>query len=253
MMTIGELAARVGLRTSALRYYEAQGLLEPTERSEAGYRLYSPESVRTVQLIQRAQRLGFSLAEIKTLLTAWRAGNMNAQDVLDVAESRYHALERQITQWQVQQHELELFLQDLRADLQADVPGAAQNAFSNLVDRICANPAAELASHTVRDWLSSTAECALEGSDVRSALDTLRGQHVHIWEEDDAYHILVVSDDPSVAEAMRQVAAREAACGRHEQEQLTLTEDEEGQLLIARGDNAYILARLFLALEQRNA
>ncbi len=178
-------------------------MLEPAERSEAGYRLYAPDSVRTVQLIQRAQRLGFSLAEIKTLLAAWRSGDMNADDVLDVAEGRYHALERQITQWQVQQHELELFLQDLRADLQADVPGAAQNAFSSLVDRICANPAGGLTGQTVGDWLSSTAECALDAPDVQVALDTLRGQHVHIWEEGDAYHILVVSDDPAVAAAVR--------------------------------------------------
>ena len=253
MMTIGELAAQVGLRTSALRYYEAQGLLEPAERSEAGYRLYAADSVRVVQLIQRAQRLGFSLAEIKTLLSAWRSGDMNAEDVLSVAEERYHALERQITQWQVQQHELELFLQDLRADLRADVPGAAQNAFSSLVDRICANPAGGLTGQTVGDWLSSTAECALDAPDVQGALDTLRGRHVHIWEEGDAYHILVISDDLAVKAAMERVAAREAACGRHDQEPPTVTRDDEGQLLIARGDNAYILARLFLALEQESA
>ena len=49
MLTIGELARRVGLRTSALRYYEKEGLLEPTERSEAGYRLYAPEAEETLR------------------------------------------------------------------------------------------------------------------------------------------------------------------------------------------------------------
>ena len=42
MLTIGELAKRAGLRTSALRYYEREGLLEPAERTEAGYRLPPP-------------------------------------------------------------------------------------------------------------------------------------------------------------------------------------------------------------------
>ena len=41
-LTIGQLAKRVGLRTSALRYYEQQGLLSPSGRTTAGYRLYAP-------------------------------------------------------------------------------------------------------------------------------------------------------------------------------------------------------------------
>ena len=52
MLTIGQLARRVGLRPSALRYYEAEGLLRPSDRTEAGYRLYAPESADTVRLIQ---------------------------------------------------------------------------------------------------------------------------------------------------------------------------------------------------------
>ncbi len=70
MLTIGKLAKLVGLRTSALRYYEAEGLLFPNGRSESGYRLYKPEAARRLYLIQRAQRLGFSLANIRTLLEA---------------------------------------------------------------------------------------------------------------------------------------------------------------------------------------
>ena len=53
-LTIGELAKQTGLRTSALRYYEQEGLLSPADRTEAGYRLYAPDSLDTVRLIQRA-------------------------------------------------------------------------------------------------------------------------------------------------------------------------------------------------------
>ena len=63
-LTIGQLAKRVGLRTSALRYYEEQGLLLPDGRSEAGYRFFKPEAEQILRFIQRAQHLGFSLFSV---------------------------------------------------------------------------------------------------------------------------------------------------------------------------------------------
>ena len=122
---IGEAARRAGVSGRMVRHYESLGLLAPVARTEAGYRLYAPEAADTVRLIQRAQRLGFSLAEIRALLAAWRAGDLDDAALLATAEARYLALERQITEWRVQQHELELFLQDLRGPDAA----AAQTAF----------------------------------------------------------------------------------------------------------------------------
>jgi len=249
MLTIGQLARRVGLRPSALRYYEAEGLLRPSDRTEAGYRLYAPESADTVRLIQRAQRLGFSLAEIRGLLAAWRSGDLDNAELLATAEARYLALERQVTELRVQQHELELFLQDLRGpDAEA-----AQTAFGRLVDRICANPSAEPPSHTVLDWLSAYAECPLSGPAANAVLAPLRGRHVHIWREDDAYHILLVGQDPAVAEALAALARLEDDCQTHPHNGPQLADSDEGHLLIARGDNAFLLARLFLALEEESA
>jgi MerR family redox-sensitive transcriptional activator SoxR len=66
-LTIGEVAAQVGLRASALRYYEEAGILPPPERL-AGKRRYSPEVVELLLLIRFCQRLGFTLAEVRTLL-----------------------------------------------------------------------------------------------------------------------------------------------------------------------------------------
>lgn len=245
MLTIGELARQVGLRPSALRYYEAEGLLEPTGRTESGYRLYTPESADIVRLIQRAQRLGFSLAEIRALLDAWRGGDLDNEATLATAESRYLALERQVTELRVQQHELELFLQDLRG---GDVD-AAQTAFGRLVDRICANPSAEPPSHTVLDWLSAYTDCPLSGEEAQAALGRLQGRHMHIWQEGDAYHILVVSHDPAVADALKELARIESECRMQPNSRPEVMDDHEGYRLIAHGPHAFILARLFLALE----
>lgn len=247
MLTIGELARQVGVRTSALRYYEAEGLLQPDGRSEAGYRLYAPEAIQTLRLIQRAQRLGFSLTDIKTLLDGWHSGDLSNETLLATAENRYLALEKEITELRVEQHELQLFLQDLR-DRQTHGEDSIQSAFDRLVERVCANPAAEPPSDTVLDWFSDVTGCTLTGPTAQTALAQLRGRHVHIWREDGAYHILVVSDDPAVAEAIKEVARIEADCHAHDHPTPELIYDDEGYLLIARGDNAFIFARLFLAL-----
>lgn len=251
-LTIGELAKQAGLRTSALRYYEQEGLLLPSGRTESGYRLYAPDSLDTIHLIQRAQRLGFTLAEIHTLLSGWQAGNLDDRAVLETAESRHIALEKQLTNLDIQKRELELFLQDLHAANENDDPQAAQNAFGRLVDRICANPSAEPPSRSVLGWLSAYSECALSESQAEDVLRRLRGQHVHIWQDGDAYHILVVSHDPDVGMALRQLARIEADCEVHPRVVAELVPDEEGYHLVAQGENAFVLARLFLALEDEN-
>ncbi|MCL4804556.1 MAG: MerR family transcriptional regulator [Anaerolineae bacterium] len=245
MLTIGELARQAGLRPSALRYYEAEGLIVPTGRTEAGYRLYDPSAAATLRLIQRAQGLGFSLAEIRTLLSAWRDGDLDNAETLATAEGRYLALERQITELRVQQHELEMFLLDLRGG----APDAAQTAFGLLVDRICANPAAELPSRAVLDRLVAADGCLLTSPAAREPLARLRGRHIHVWREEDAYHILFVGHDPAAAAALAEIVRLESGCRAHPDLRLELLDNDEGHLLIVHGDSAFILARLFLALE----
>ncbi|MEO5950865.1 MAG: MerR family transcriptional regulator [Chloroflexia bacterium] len=66
-LTIGEVASKAGLRTSALRYYESVGLLAPPSRV-SGQRRYDAEVLRHLLVIQVAQQAGFSVAEIKVLL-----------------------------------------------------------------------------------------------------------------------------------------------------------------------------------------
>ena len=64
---VGELAARAGVATSALRFYEAHGLIR-SERNESGHRRYRPDMLRRVAFIRVAQRIGLSLGEIAEAL-----------------------------------------------------------------------------------------------------------------------------------------------------------------------------------------
>jgi MerR family redox-sensitive transcriptional activator SoxR len=64
VLTIGELATRAGVATSALRFYEQQGLIR-AERTDAGHRRYARAAIRRVAFIVFAQRVGLSLDEIR--------------------------------------------------------------------------------------------------------------------------------------------------------------------------------------------
>ncbi len=248
MLTIGKLAKQVGLRTSALRYYEEEGLLAPDGRSDSGYRLYKPEAAQRLHLIQRAQRLGFSLADIRTLLEAWDTGHLSNAALLSTAENRYLALEGQITRLLILQHELERFLQDLQLRQQQPEEDAA-DSFTALLTHVCANPLTHPSSNSLSDWLLTRANCQLTTPDGRRIIEQLRGQHTHIWQEGETYHILVISRETAVAQALQQLADLEANCEAHPQTTHQLTPNEEGYLLTAKGPNAFIFARLFLTLE----
>jgi DNA-binding transcriptional MerR regulator len=68
MKTVGEVAELAHVSVRTLHHYHELGLLAPSERSESGYRLYSYDDVARLQEILIWRQLGFSLAEIKSLL-----------------------------------------------------------------------------------------------------------------------------------------------------------------------------------------
>ena len=68
-MKIGELANLSGLSPHTLRYYEKNGLLKATGRSDSNYRIYSTEDLDTARFIKRARDIGFSLDEVDTFLS----------------------------------------------------------------------------------------------------------------------------------------------------------------------------------------
>ena len=258
--TIGQLARWAGIRTSTLRYYEAEGLLLPARRSDAGYRLYAPQAEQTLRVIQRAQRLGFSLRDIHILLHAEQDGSTNGvggraegadplEALLAVAEQRYLALERQATEILILQHELELFLQDLNNTAPAEK--SLNGIVERLLERVCPSPLEKPTAEVTLDWLITHTGCSLVNLGEQTVLDALRGRHVHIWKEGEGYQILVVGHDPAVETALRELAQLEAACHAHPAPQLASS--QEGYLFTVSGENAFIFAQLFLALEREKA
>ncbi len=69
---IGRVSEQTGLSVDAIRFYEKQRLLEHLPRTEGGFRLFDTQDIQRIQFIRRAQRLGFSLPEIRELLVLQR-------------------------------------------------------------------------------------------------------------------------------------------------------------------------------------
>jgi Hg(II)-responsive transcriptional regulator len=67
-LTIGKVAKQSRVNIQTVRYYERRRMLAVSRRTEAGYRLYTPEAVRVIRFIKNAQELGFTLTEIAKLL-----------------------------------------------------------------------------------------------------------------------------------------------------------------------------------------
>ena len=79
-LPIGQLAGRTGLAVSAIRYYEEQGLLSPW-RNPGGQRRYEKADIRRLSFVMIAQRLGFTIAEIRAQLDTLPKGRApNARD-----------------------------------------------------------------------------------------------------------------------------------------------------------------------------
>lgn len=68
-LQIGTAAKVTGLTIDAIRFYQKSGLLRPPTRTAAGYRLFTDAEISDLQFIARAQDLGFSLSEIKEIVS----------------------------------------------------------------------------------------------------------------------------------------------------------------------------------------
>lgn len=90
MLKVGELAARAGLTVRTLHHYDSIGLLTPSARSDAGYRLYNRDDVARLQHIQALRRFGMALADIGHYLDG------PASSPLSIIERQIAALESQI-------------------------------------------------------------------------------------------------------------------------------------------------------------
>lgn len=105
-MQIGEVARRGGLATSAIRFYEDEGLIPPPERTKSGYRDYDPAVVDRLAFIRAGQAVGLTLRELGQVLQIRDRGDSPCRHVTELLDERIEEVGERIED-----------LQSLRRDL----------------------------------------------------------------------------------------------------------------------------------------
>ena len=112
MLKISELSVQTGLSVHTLRYYEKHGLVNASNRSEAGYRFYNDSDLRRVQFVKTARNTGFSLADIGQLLSIRvDKRSHSCQDVTDITQKKLLEVNAKLTELQSMRQTLELLLE----------------------------------------------------------------------------------------------------------------------------------------------
>lgn len=116
-MRIGELARRTDKTVRALHHYEALELLEPAQRTKGGFRMYDDSNLERIAYIDRLQRLGFSLSEIRELVRDWSEGETPAA-AMNQLKQAYRARLKEVRGRIAELHALERELADSLAFLE---------------------------------------------------------------------------------------------------------------------------------------
>jgi len=131
-MRSGELAHLTGVSTDTLRHYERLGLLPEPVRTKGNYRNYPASSEHRVVLIQRALRIGFSLSELKSILSARENGSAPCRRVRELLGSKVRAMDEQIKTLVSLRADLHYVLKDWDKRLRRTPPGQAVRLLENL-------------------------------------------------------------------------------------------------------------------------
>ena len=93
---IGTAAKQTGLSIDTIRFYQKSGLLKPPPRTAGGYRVFSETEIAELQFIARAQDLGFSLAEIKELMSLRNENGRACPEVRDLIHRKLQNVREKI-------------------------------------------------------------------------------------------------------------------------------------------------------------
>jgi MerR family copper efflux transcriptional regulator len=115
-MLIHEAAAVTGLTIDTIRYYERQHLLDERHitRQPNGYRSFTPAAIQRLQHLKHARAQGYTVAEIRTLTTAYDAGRLGAHERRAFLKGKIARIARQIASLETMRSTFERELSQLR-------------------------------------------------------------------------------------------------------------------------------------------
>ncbi|MEL6477454.1 MAG: Cu(I)-responsive transcriptional regulator [Pseudomonadota bacterium] len=120
-MQIGEAAKAADLPVKTVRYYADIGLVTPV-RSASGYRQYGPAELAKLIFARRARAFGFSIEEVRELLSLYEDRNRSSADVKEIAQRRLEEIERRMAELTALRAELTHLVDTCRGDHRPDCP-----------------------------------------------------------------------------------------------------------------------------------
>lgn len=97
-MTIGKIAKKVGVGVETIRFYEREGLIEQPKKYKSGFRQYSKFTADRILFIKASKELGFSLKEIKEILTLRISADTKCEDIEAMAAIKIKDVNEKIRQ-----------------------------------------------------------------------------------------------------------------------------------------------------------
>ena len=122
LLDIGRAAKASGVSVKMIRHYEEIGLLSKVARTYANYRVYADKDVHTLRFIKRARTLGFSMEEIRELLSLWQNKSRPSASVKKVASAHMEDLKRKIAEMQSMLTTLQHLTHNCHGDQRPDCP-----------------------------------------------------------------------------------------------------------------------------------
>ena len=121
-MNIGQAAKNSGVSAKMIRYYESIELIKPGNRTDAGYRTFLANDLHALRFIKRARSLGFSLEQIRCLLSLWQDTSRASADVKDIALAHVVDLNKRIAELTEMRDSLQHLARACTGDHRPDCP-----------------------------------------------------------------------------------------------------------------------------------
>lgn len=130
----GALAKAAGVSPDTIRHYERIGVLPRGSRTESGYRIYPASAVERVLVVQRALRIGFTLAELAEVLKARDAGGTPCHRVYQLAQDKLKGIEADIEALKLTRRYVRRVLADWEQRTHSAGPGQRSHLLYSLSD-----------------------------------------------------------------------------------------------------------------------
>ena len=121
-MNIGEVSKLAEVNSKMVRRYESLGIIPKAGRTDAGYRHYSQNDVHILKFVKRSRELGFSMKDIKQLVSLWRNKSRSSSQVKSIATKHIDELQKKLNEIQTMLTTLNHLVKNCHGDQRPDCP-----------------------------------------------------------------------------------------------------------------------------------